>query len=293
VVSLKRMGLDKQTRSPLVRVGRPLSVGRVRADDLRSSEPTGYGAYLTVRAPAGAAAARAPVDALAERLGLRNEFGGGADAGAGAVAFLRRVRATPGDVDDDDLLAAGAVVHVAAPEAETVSRFCAELERLLAPAVAPRVMSGVARPPSYTGDEMHNFAYAHRALQQPGDAMPNAFLLPMSKTAAWWSKDWMERHTYFLPRYDGGRMVSEGHALAAAPAIDSIVRRTYKSPELPARAGTYEFLNHFECADPDVDTFHAVCARLRDFDRNPEWAYVREGPLWHGTRVATWPELFA
>ena len=42
----------------------------------------------------------------------------------------------------------------------------------------------------------------------------------MSKTAAWWAKDWMERHTYFLPRYDdAGRMVNEGHALASAAGI--------------------------------------------------------------------------
>jgi len=25
--------------------------------------------------------------------------------------------------------------------------------------------------------------------------------------------------------------------------------------------------------------------------RNPEWSFVREGPTWHGRRVATWPEL--
>ena len=50
--------------------------------------------------------------------------------------------------------------------------------------------------------------------------MPNAFLVPMSKTAEWWAKDWMERHTYFLPRYDdAGRMMSEGHALAAAAGV--------------------------------------------------------------------------
>jgi len=26
--------------------------------------------------------------------------------------------------------------------------------------------------------------------------------------------------------------------------------------------------------------------------KNPEWEFVREGPTWHGRRVATWPELF-
>ena len=63
-------------------------------------------------------------------------------------------------------------------------------------------------------------------LQQPGAAAPNAFLVPMSKTAAWWQKDWMERHTYFLPRYDAGRRVAEGHALASSAGIASLMRRT-------------------------------------------------------------------
>jgi hypothetical protein len=52
-------------------------------------------------------------------------------------------------------------------------------------------------------------------------------------------------------------------------------------------------VTYFECADADVPTFHEVCAALRDVKKNPEWAFVREGPTWHGRRVATWPELFA
>jgi hypothetical protein len=116
----------------------------------------------------------------------------------------------------------------------------------------------------------------------------------MSKTAAWWAKDWMERHTYFLPRYhDDGRMTAEGHALAAAAGIPCLLRRTYKAESEPAPAGSYDFLTYFECGDADVPTFHRVCASLRDAARNPEWRFVREGPTWHGRRVAAWEDLFA
>lgn len=140
---------------------------------------------------------------------------------------------------------------------------------------------------------MHNFAYAHQVLQQPGPAMLNAFLVLMIKTAEWWAKNWIERHTYFLPRYDeAGRMVSQGHALAAADGIPYLMRRTYRNPTEPAPEGAYDFLNYFECATADVPTFHRVCAALRDVTRNPEWRFVREGPTWHGRRVETWPELF-
>jgi hypothetical protein len=267
----------------------------LRADDVRSMDPLRHGAYLciTISAETERAIADASIPALAARLGLQNEFDADGHP-TEAIAFLRRVGAVPGDIADDALLRADAVVHVASPAAARVGEFCAEAARLLAPATKPFVLGGVVRPLTYTGNAMHNFAYAHRVLQQPGPVMPNAFLVPMSKTPEWWAKDWMERHTYFLPRYDdAGRMQSEGHALASAEGIACLMRRTYKHPVEPAPAGTYDFVTYFECADADVPTFHAVCAALRDHARNPEWRFVREGPTWQGRRVASWAELFA
>jgi hypothetical protein len=267
----------------------------MRANDVRSPDSLRHGAYVCVQVPEGTrrAAASAAIPALAARLGLRNEFEPGEGHPPEAIAFLRRVDAPPGARADDELLATDVIIHVAAPTAAPVDEFCAEAARLLAP-LKPRVLGGVVRPMVYTGNAMHNFAYAHRVVQQPGPVMPNAFLVPMSKTAAWWAKDWMERHTYFLPRYDDeGRMLNQGHALASAAGIACLLRRTYKHAVEPAPEDAYDFLTYFECADADVPTFDAVCAALRDVARNPEWQFVREGPTWHGRRVATWPELFS
>ena len=268
----------------------------MRANDERSSEFLRHGAYLCLRlSPSGRpTGAAAPVPALAEQLGLRNEFEPGEGPPGDAIAFLRRIEATAGDLTDEGLERADAVVHVASASSDVVTEFCAEAERVLVAAGVVRVLRGGVRPMVYTGNAMHNFAYAHRVLPQSGTAMPNAFLLPMSKTAAWWAKDWMERHTHFLPRYDDdGKMVNEGHALASAAGIACLMRRTYKDEREPAPAGSYDFVTYFECADADVPVFHEVCAALRDVSRNPEWKFVREGPTWRGRRVATWPELFA
>ena len=268
----------------------------MRAKDVRPAEILRHGAYVCLRVPDGArrAVATAAVPALAESLGLRNEFAAEDGPPAEAIAYLRRIGATPADIADDGLLHANAVVHVASATATPVAEFCAGVARLVGPAVKPLVLGGVVRPMIYTGNAMYNFAYAHRVLQEPGTVMPNAFLVPMSKTADWWAKDWMERHTYFLPRYDErGRMVNEGHALASAAGVACLMRRTYKHETEPAPAGSYDFVTYFECADADVPTFHEVCAALRDVKKNPEWAFVREGPTWHGRRVATWPEVFA
>jgi hypothetical protein len=263
------------------------------AHDVRPSDPIRHGAYLCFAAPRTPRELGPAVRALADRLGLRNEFDPGADHPREAIAYLRRIEATPAAIADDELLRAAAIVHVAAPAPGPVDELCAELTRLLGPEAAPRVVGGVVRPMTYTGNAMFNFAYAHRVLQQPGSAAPHGFLVPMSKTAAWWRKDWMERHTYFLPRYDdAGRMTHQGHALASAAGIASLMRRTYKHPAEPAPAGAYDFVTYFECTDDAVPTFHEVCAALRDVARNPEWAFVREGPTWHGRRVAAWEELF-
>ena len=256
-----------------------------------------HGAYLCLRfgdGDARRAAAAIAIPELAEKLGLENEFAPAAGPPARSVAYLRRRRASAGVIADDAVVHADVVMHVAASTAQPVGDFCEEAAHRLRHLAHARVLSGVVRPRTYTGAAMHNFAYAHAVTQQPGPAMPNAFLFPMSKSAAWWAKDWMERHTYFLPRYDDdGRMRSEGHALVSAAGISCLLRRTYKSLTEPAPEGSYDFVTYFECGDADVPTFHQVCASLRDVAKNPEWAFVREGPLWHGRRVADWSDVLA
>jgi len=268
----------------------------MRANDTRPFAPIRYGAYICLSVPAAsqAAAASADVPALAERLGLRNEHDSDGGDPPQSIAYLRRVSSVPGQVTDAGLQSADAVVHVAAMAPEPVTEFRTELARLLGPAVTPRVLAGAFPPLRYTSQAMFNFSYAERVLQQPAAVMPNAFIVPMNKTADWWQKDWMERHTYFLPRYDdAGKMQNQGHALAAAAGIPCLLRRTYQSPAQPAADGDFDFITYFECADADVPVFHEVCDALRDVSRNPEWAFVREGPTWHGRRTASWAELFS
>src|SRR5262245_66235964 len=71
----------------------------MRADDVRSNEFLRHGAYICLRRSAGARpAAAVPVPALADRLGLRNEFEPGAGPPGDAIAFLRRVRGPGGEL---------------------------------------------------------------------------------------------------------------------------------------------------------------------------------------------------
>lgn len=214
-------------------------------DDVIPRESVRYGAYVCLRlgdAVDRRALQAAAVPALAARLGLASEFEAREPLPRAAIAFLRRLDGRAGDIADDDVLQADGVIHVAAATRDPVAEFCDEVTRLLAPALKPRILGGVVRPLAYTGAAMNNFAYAHRVLQRPGHAMPHAFLLPMSKTAAWWAKDWMERHTYFLPRYDdAGRMTAEGRDRTCARGrvrLRDVLRvRGRRRPDIPPRRG--------------------------------------------------------
>lgn len=266
------------------------------SSEFLTREILGHGAYLCVRAADSRdlhAAGRVPILALVKRLELSNEFDPADTAPGGTIAFVLRHAAMPGDIDDEDILRAQLVVHVASRRPDVVDEFCGEISRRLATAGAVRVLRGSIHAKNYTGAAMSRWAYERAVVQQPGTVAPNAFLLPLSKTAEWWRKDWMERHTYFLPAYDAdGRRTSEGHALAAEAGITCLLRRTYKAATEPATNGEYDFTTYFECADRDVPVFHRVCAALRDRARNPEWRFVREGPTWHGRRVVSWDALF-
>ena len=265
------------------------------AEAVRLTEVTRYGAYACLSVPPKLrlSVLGAAVPQLAERLRLQNEFEPGDNHPPDAIAFLCRVRATPADIADENLLAAEAIVHIASAAADRVGKFCDGLARLLGPEITLRFLTGVVRPRKYTGNAMHNFAYARRVSQRPGAVMPNAFLIPIRKTASWWEKDWMERHTYFLPRYDeSGHMLNQGHAFAAAAGITCLMRRTYWNLAEPAPEEAYDFITYFECANKDIPRFYEVCAALRDIAKNPEWIFVQEGPTWQGRRVATWAGLF-
>src|SRR5260370_27967765 len=97
----------------------------MRANDVRPAEILRHGAYVCLRVPDGArrAVATAAVPALAESLGLRNEFAAGDGPPAEAIAYLRRIGSAPADIPDDRRLHARAAGPLASPPATPVPAF--------------------------------------------------------------------------------------------------------------------------------------------------------------------------
>src|SRR5205823_12382187 len=95
-------------------------------DEFFAREILGHGAYVCLRWSGGAhrSAEAADIAGLAEALGLQNEFHPSGPPPRESIAFLRRRSATPGDIPDDGVLHADAVVHVASARSEPIARFC-------------------------------------------------------------------------------------------------------------------------------------------------------------------------
>jgi hypothetical protein len=264
------------------------------ADLNLTTQVTGHGRFLFVRLPQEATDAELAIalDALGDGLENMHNMAGAPTEDAmrrGRYQFLRAEPALSSarDISHPAMLAATCVIYLEAAGLEPLQRYEAGLRALLEPrGGAVETLAGVQKPRSYTSYAMTQFAYAPALPPKPGAQCPLGVVTPQNKTAAWWTMDWMRRESFFLPRYDAqGNLSAQGHALAAAAGIPCITRRLVHAPEGYGREGSYDFIGYFEFAEADASTFRAVMAGLRNVAKNPEWAYVREGPEWWGRRV--------
>jgi hypothetical protein len=236
-------------------------------------------AFLTRLRSAGAAAAR----------GFFNDF----DAeGARENQQLESMQFLVADGEmhpDAPISAARYVVQVSGKYRPRLQEVENDLRRRIGDGASFLSLEGAERAPRYTSAELHDFAYKRAAPRRTGRQSACAIILPMSKSPAWWSQGALERHAFFYPHIDQttGCPV-QGHARAAEEGIPTLYRRLFHNPDGYQREGEYDFITYFECAQDDLPLFNRVHEALRDTSRNPEWRYVREGPLWKGRRVLKW-----
>jgi hypothetical protein len=192
-----------------------------------------------------------------------------------------------GGRDQPGLAGARYVIQVSSKYRPRLQETEVELRRRLADNASISAIDGAVRVPQYTSAEMHAYAYKHATPRQSGRLQRNVIILPMNKSAEWWAKSPLDRHSYFYPHTNGSGPV-KGHARAAEAGISTIYRRLFYNPDGVGRENEFDFVTYFECADEHLGTFDAVCRALRDKEQNPEWRYVVEGPEWRGRRVLKW-----
>ena len=164
-----------------------------------------------------------------------------------------------------------------------------ELRRRIGDAAEILSLDGAFRNPRYSSPEMQNYSTKGAPPRRSGRLSKNAIVVPIRKTAEWWQKSTLERHSYFYPHVDHASATPvKGHAQAAEKGIPSLFRRVYHNPDGYERPGEFDFVTYFECDDDALPVFDHVLSSLRDFHQNPEWRYVEEGPIWRGKRVLRW-----
>jgi hypothetical protein len=189
----------------------------------------------------------------------------------------------------DGIGAARFVAQVSGNYRPRLEEVACDLKRRVNGAADIIMLDGAERLPRYSSAEMQKFAYKPALSRQSGRVARNAVIVPMSKTAEWWQKSILERHSYFYPRHeDQSGSPVKGHAKAAEAGITKVFRRLYHNPDGPQRPNEFDFITYFECTDENLPVFDGICRALRDRRQNPEWKYVLEGPEWRGQRVLRW-----
>ena len=185
--------------------------------------------------------------------------------------------------------AARFVAHITANYRPRLEEVMYDLKRRLSDAADIITLDGAERLTRYTSAEMQKYAYKPALSRQSGRVARNAVILPMSKTAEWWDKSALERHSYFYPHHAGATdSPVKGHAKSAEAGITKVFRRLYHNPDGYLRPNEFDFITYFECTDENLPVFDEMCRGLRDQRQNPEWRYVLEGPEWRGIRVLRW-----
>jgi hypothetical protein len=185
--------------------------------------------------------------------------------------------------------AARYVAHLSANYRPRLDEVVCDFKRRIAGAADTIILDGAERLPRYSSAEMHKFAYKPALSRQSGRVAHNAVIVPINKTAAWWEKTALERHSYFYPHHeDSSGSPVKGHAKAAEAGIPKVFRRLYHNPDGYQRPTEFDFITYFECTDENLPVFDQICRALRDERQNPEWKYVLEGPEWRGRRVLRW-----
>lgn len=85
-----------------------------------------------------------------------------------------------------------------------------ELRRRLGDTAEVFALDGAERGLRYTSSELYEFAYRTAGSRRSGRVARNMFVLPLSKTPEWWRLSSLERHAYFYPHVDSGRVMHDG-----------------------------------------------------------------------------------
>ena len=205
------------------------------------------------------------------------------------IQFFTREGDAPADAAASSIQHARHMAQVSSKYRPRLLELEDELRRRVGDTADILALDGATRNPRYSSAELAHYSTKGAPPRRSGRASRNVIVMPLRKTAEWWRKASLERHSYFYPHVDEAQGHSvKGHAVAAQKGIASLYRRLYHNPDGYERANEFDFITYFECDDEALRVFDEVLTSLRDVLQNPEWKFVQEGPVWRGKRVLRW-----
>jgi chlorite dismutase len=143
---------------------------------------------------------------------------------------------------------------------------------------------GVTAELNYTDAATLDQLKANAPTRGNGTDQPHAVVLPVAKTAAWWALPLDKRKQYFDKHPETLGKNHAGHNEIGFIYIKSVFRKLYHSRFVDDQQ---DFMTYFEFSDKDVDAYKSLLAGLRDKEKNPEWEYVQERPIFWGERKSS------
>lgn len=139
---------------------------------------------------------------------------------------------------------------------------------------AKLLFQGVPQHLEYTTKSQRTELLQSRA-EVPASADTVAVIIPIRKSAAWWSLAVDERMAHFQKSRE-----KPGHTAIGAEYIDRIYRKLYHT-RYSIETTDHDFITYFEFLKANEEDFKSLLKKLRDKDNNPEWGFVdREYEIW-------------
>jgi hypothetical protein len=178
------------------------------------------------------------------------------------VESVVAVRGKPGL----DLKPGSTIVRV-----ETAAKLPAVAEAQL-PAL---LLQGVPQHLQYTSKEQKDDLDKRSRAELPPSKDTVAVIIPIRKSAAWWTLPQDERQAHFQKKGD-----KIGHTAIGANYAERIYRKLYHT-RYAVETTDHDFITYFEFERSQTDDFKSLLKQLRDPKQNPEWTFVdREYEIW-------------
>ena len=137
------------------------------------------------------------------------------------------------------------------------------------------LFQGVPQHLQYTTGEQRADLKTHSRAELPAGMDTVAVVIPIRKSAAWWSLPQDERNAHFHKKGD-----KPGHTAIGAKYVERIYRMLYHT-RYAVETTDHDFITYFEFERKHTEDFKNLLAQLRDPQQNPEWNHVdHEYEIW-------------